>query len=115
MVYLAKNHKNKEEIALKDVSEKESIPFEFLGKIFSNLEKSGLVKGKKGVGGGYILSMAPQKITAKDIVDSLEKTTSVDCRMCGKNTKCASKNVWGKIDMAIEKTLKSIKLSSLVK
>lgn len=115
MVYLSKRFKEKKWASLKDVSEKETIPFDFLEKIFSDLEKTGLVKAKKGIGGGYSLAKNPSKITIKDIVSPLENTTPVNCRLCGKSKRCASKNVWGKVDTAIEKTLKSIKLSDLIK
>ena len=115
MVLLAGNFKSKKLLSLKDISEKENISFEFLGKIFSELEKAKLVKGKKGIGGGYVLLKDPKKITAKDIVDVLEETTSVHCSLCGKKSKCASKNVWAKVDLALSKALKSVKLSSLIK
>ncbi|MGA2418001.1 MAG: Rrf2 family transcriptional regulator [Candidatus Staskawiczbacteria bacterium] len=115
MVFLAKNFKSKKFSLLKDVSEKEAIPFDFLEKILSDLEKTKLVKGKKGIGGGYILAKNPKKITAKDIVDPLENTTAVDCRFCGKSRKCLTKNVWRKIDVAINKTLKSITLADLIR
>lgn len=115
MVLLAKNYKSKQLLNLKEISKKEMIPFEFLGKVFSELEKAGLVKGKKGVGGGYILSKDPKKISAKDIVGVLEDTLPVNCALCCKKGKCASKNVWAKVDLALAKTLKSIKLSNLIK
>lgn len=114
MVYLAKNFKSKKFVTLKNISEKEAIPFDFLEKILSELEKVKLVRGKKGIGGGYILSMNPKKITAKDIIETLENTISVDCSFCGKSKKCVSKNVWKKIDIAINKTLKSINLENLI-
>jgi len=115
MVLFAKNYKKKEVMSLKDVSRKEAIPFDFLEKIVSQLEKAKLVKGKKGAGGGYILLKDPKKITAKDIVEVLEETTSVHCSLCGKKGKCMSKNVWAKVDLALSKALKSIKLSNLIK
>ena len=115
MVLLAKSYKSRKLLNLKEISQKELIPFEFLGKIVSELEKAKLVKGKSGIGGGYILAKAPQKITAKDIVDILEDTMPVNCSLCGKKNKCASKSVWGKVDLAIAKALKSIKLSNLIK
>jgi len=115
MVFLAKNYKNKTVVSLKEISQKEMIPFEFLGKIVSQLEKAKLVKGKSGIGGGYVLVKSPEKITAKDIVEVLEETQSVNCALCGKKNKCASKSVWGKVDLAIVKALKSVKLSNLIK
>jgi Rrf2 family protein len=115
MVLLAKSYKLKQIISTKEISQKEGVPFDFLEKILSNLEKAKLVKGKKGIGGGYVLAKNLNKITAKDIVKTLENTTAVNCSFCGKSKKCLAKNVWRKIDIAIDKTLKSITLADLIK
>ena len=116
MVLLAKNYKAKTVLSTKIISKKEGIPFDFLEKIISQMEKAGLVKGKKGVQGGYVLSRSPAKINANDIVSILEgKEGTVDCSLCGKSKKCLTKNVWRKIDVAINKTLKSITLQDLIK
>lgn len=113
MVYLAKKGP-KEFFSLKDISKKESIPFDFLEKIMSELERIKLVKSKKGILGGYVLARGPERITAKDIVEALENTMAVDCSLCGKSKKCLSRNVWRKIDNAVQKTLKSITLKALI-
>jgi len=124
MVFLARNAsrnnaselaKNKHIISIREISNTEGIPFSFLSKIFGDLEKAKLVKGKHGANGGYVLAKDSKKITAKDVVELLENTTSVDCRLCGKSKKCLTKNVWRKIDLAIEKTLKNITLQDLIK
>jgi Rrf2 family protein len=115
MVLLAKSYKLKQIISTKEISQKEGVPFDFLEKILSNLEKAKLVKGKKGIGGGYVLAKNLNKITAKDIVKTLENTIAVNCSFCGKSKKCLAKNVWRKIDIAIDKTLKSITLADLIK
>jgi Rrf2 family protein len=112
MVCLAKT---KEVTSLKNISEKEGISFDFLEKIMSELEKGKLVKAKKGTQGGYILAKSPAKITAKSIVEILENTTAVDCSCCGKSKKCLARSVWKKIDDAVQKTLKSITLATLIK
>ena len=114
MVCLAKKYKSKQICSTKSISQIEGIPFDFLEKIVSLLEKADLVKGKKGIGGGYILAKNPNKITAKDIVEIFEKTNSVNCVLCGRSRKCLTKTVWGKIDEAFEKTLKSITLKDLI-
>lgn len=120
MVLLAKTYKSKKIISTKVISQKEGVPFDFLEKIISSMEKVGLVQGKKGVQGGYILSRSPSKITIKDIVYVLERPDghtegAVDCTLCGRSKKCLTKNVWKKIDIAINKTLKSITLADLIK
>lgn len=115
MVCLAKNFERNDFLFLKEVSKKEDIPFDFLEKIILILKKEGLVKGKKGFGGGYILNKLPKNITVFDIVRVLEKTTTpVNCALCGKIRKCAAKNVWKKVDYAISKTLNSITLKDLI-
>jgi len=116
MVRLAKAYKGGEFLRLKDISKMEAIPFDFLEKIVSDLEKAKLVKGKKGIGGGYVLSKSPKKINTQEIVKILEKTiTPVDCCVCGRSKKCLTKSVWKKIDNAISKTLKNITLEDLIK
>ena len=116
MVLLAKSYKSKQVLSTKIISQKEGVPFDFLEKIVSKLEKAKLVNGKKGVTGGYTLSRAPNKITAKDIMDALEdRKKSVDCSFCGRSKQCLTKNIWKKIDDSFNKTLKSITLKDLIK
>jgi Rrf2 family protein len=121
MVCLAKNYKSKQVLSTKKISEKEGIPFDFLEKIISQLEREKLVKGKKGASGGYTLSKPPQKINADDIVSVLEGPTKgyskklVDCSCCLRKNKCLTKNVWLEVELALSKTLESITLSDLIK
>jgi len=115
MIFLARKFKDKKDYSLKEISKSEGVSFDFLEKIMSSLEKKGLVIGKKGAYGGYRLTKSPKSINAGQIVETLEKTTTpVDCFLCGRAKKCASKNVWKKIEMNINKTLKGIKLNDLI-
>lgn len=122
MVHLAKNHayrqagKNKRVISIREISNVEGVPFEFLSKIFSSLEKAKLVTAKHGANGGYYLAKSASAITAGNIVEILDgKIMPVECSLCLKAGKCASKSVWDKVKKSLSKTLYSIKLSSLIK
>ena len=116
MVLLAKKYKSKQICSTKLISDKEGIPFDFFEKIITKIEKASLVKGKKGVLGGYVLSRSPNKINVKDIVSALEDNKkAVDCSLCGRSKQCLTKGVWGKIDDSFNKTLKSITLQDLIK
>ncbi len=120
MVLLAKNYNGKKNnpqvLSIKAISQKEGVPFDFLEKIIERMEKANLVKGKKGVSGGYILSRPPNKISAKDIVFALEDNKkAVDCSFCNRSRQCCTKSVWAKIDKSFNKTLKSITLKDLIK
>jgi len=114
MIHLAKNH-NKKIISIREISNGEGIPFEFLGKIFLDLEKAKLVKARHGVNGGYSLARRPEKITVIDIVSLLENINAVNCAFCPKEKKCLTKNVWAKVDKAVNKALGSITLKDLIK
>jgi len=113
ITYLAKV---KRIASLKEMAEKEAIPFDFLEKILSRMEKAGLLVSKKGSQGGYVLAKPLNKITAGDVVEALEgKIVPVECSLCGKARKCASKNVWDKVKQSLALTLYSITLKDLVK
>ena len=114
MVHLARN-KNKKAISIREISNIEGVPFEFLGKIFTTLERANLVTAKHGAAGGYYLAKPASKITAGNIVEVLDgKIMPVQCALCSKARKCTSKSVWDKVRNSLSKTLYSIKLSSLI-
>lgn len=114
MVFLAKN-KNSKAFSIREISNIEKVPYEFLAKIFNDLEKAKLIKAKRGANGGYYLAKPANKITAGNIVEALDgKITQVNCFLCNKAKKCASKNVWDKVGVSLYKTLYSITLKSLI-
>jgi len=120
IVYLATS---KEKInPLRVISKKEGISFDYLEKILSKLEKTGLVKAKKGVLGGYFLAKSPKKIKIAEILKALEGSTFlVKCIgsdkkfHCARARKCLTKNLWKKIQDSINSTLKSVTLADLIK
>ncbi len=115
MVYLAKHSSTKKVCPIKEISEKEEIPFDFLEKIISELEKAGLVKAKKGVQGGYFLAKEPKEITAGEIVRVLESTVPVSCAGCQMARMCSAKSVWDKVQDSLDSTLDSVTLADLIK
>lgn len=114
MVYLAKQFKGQKTHSLKEISSKEGIPFDFLERIFRELEKKKYIKAKKGVLGGYFLNNKPSRITVSQIVNTLEDTSPVKCSFCGRSRKCLTKNVWKKVEKSINETLNSITLKDLI-
>lgn len=115
MVYLAKHSSKNEVRPIKEISEKENIPFDYLEKIISELERADLVEAKRGVQGGYFLSKEPQKITAGEIVRVLESTVPVSCAGCQMARICLTKNVWEKVQDSVDSTLDSVTLADLIR
>lgn len=116
MAYLALKNKY---CCVKEVSETEKIPFEYLEKIFSQLKKNNLVTVKRGSQGGYILSRQPKDITIAEIMQSLEgRFTPVKCVdinfKCPDGQNCLTQRMWKKIQDGFISTLSSINLASLI-
>jgi Rrf2 family protein len=114
MVHLARGKTNKS-VSIRQISNIEGLPFEFLAKIFSVLEKAKLIKAKYGANGGYILTKASNKISVNDVVSALEgNKKTVNCAFCQRKNKCSTKNVWAKLEISLTKTLEQVKLSDLI-
>ena len=106
--------------SLKEISKKEGISFDYLEKIFSKLEKTRLVKAKKGFKGGYFLGRKAKKIKTGEIIRVLEENISlVRCLpkgcYCPREKNCLTKSFWGKIQKTLDKALNSITLADLIK
>lgn len=124
MVYLAEGFGQSRVFPLKEISQEEGIPFDFLEKIFSKLEKVGLVKAKKGIRGGYFLARSPGKISIGEIIKVLEGTMApVLCVakekekriFCPRKKTCKTFDLWRKIQDILTFTLDSISLTDLIK
>lgn len=63
-------------VQVRVIGERQGIPTRYLEQIFQRLRKSGLVRGKRGPGGGYILARAPSEISLRHIVEGLEGPAS---------------------------------------
>ena len=121
MVYLARF---KDKISpLREISGMEDIPFDYLEKIISTLEKAGLVGAKRGAGGGYFLTLEPKEIQVGEIIKTLEgQMAPVKCLIknpkerfcCPKEKKCQTKKVWKKIQDSLNSTLESMTLADLI-
>jgi len=115
MVHLVKG-KNDKAVSVRELSNIEAIPYNFLAKIFVDLEKAKLVKSKHGANGGYFLARPADKITPGDVMKALnEDTAGTHCSGCKKAGKCKSKSVWSELEGTINKTLSKITLSELIK
>jgi len=113
MVFLAKN---KGVHPLREIARKTRAPFDFLEKIFSQLEKAKLIKAKRGVAGGYSLAHPANKITPGDIVAVLDENISrAHCSGCPMARSCSSENVWLEVQASLDKSLNSTTLADLIK
>ncbi len=58
--------------SVRDLAEFQGVSPSYLAKIFTQLEKSGLVRSVEGVGGGFELARPAEAISVHDVADALE-------------------------------------------
>jgi Rrf2 family protein len=59
-------------VLIADLSKREKIPRKFLELILLELKRKGILRSKKGKGGGYLLSRAPATISIGELVRALD-------------------------------------------
>jgi Rrf2 family protein len=59
-------------VQIRVISERQGIPPRYLEQIFHRLRRAGLVRSKRGPGGGYTLARQPAEITLHDVVVAVE-------------------------------------------
>jgi Rrf2 family iron-sulfur cluster assembly transcriptional regulator len=59
-------------VRVKEIGERQRIPHRFLEQIFQGLRKADLVQGKRGPGGGYVLSRPPEEISLRQVMEAVE-------------------------------------------
>jgi len=57
---------------IKDLAEKNGIPKKFLELILLELKNVGILRSRRGVGGGYLLDRRPETIRSSEIIRAIE-------------------------------------------
>lgn len=69
-------------VRVQTIGARQQIPHRYLEQIFQRLRKADLVRGKRGPGGGYVLSRPPDQISLREVFEavsgSLEEAAAVD-------------------------------------
>jgi len=120
MINLAKNQ-NQGSIALTQIAEEEKISLKYLERLFAKLKQAGLLEAIKGASGGYRLAKPAKLINIYDIIIALEgRLSPFHCTgakekiYCGQNCDCGVTQVLSRVEAALAKAMKAIKLSSLL-
>src|ERR1700678_3870447 len=63
--------------SVRDIAERTGLPQPYLEQILLALKGAGLVRSKRGVGGGYVLARAPEAMTLGEIVSAVDGPIAV--------------------------------------
>ncbi|MFC1992765.1 RrF2 family transcriptional regulator [Chloroflexota bacterium] len=105
---------------VKDIAERQRLSERYLEQLFIPLRQHGLVKGLRGMHGGFTLAKPPSKIKLSEIIRAAEGTmTAVKCindpKRCAQSDACLTRRIWAEVERATSKVLDSITLQDLVR
>jgi len=112
-------HSGDRPVPLKDIAQRQQISLTYLEHLVTPLIAAGIVRSKRGSGGGISLTRPPQEIRLSEIIHLLEGSMApVECindpNFCPRSDLCFTRDVWGELEKAINNVLESITLQDLV-
>ena len=119
MLELALND-SKNAIKLSDISEKQGVSLSYLEQLFAALRAKGLVVGRRGPGGGYVLGRKAEDITITDIICAVDewveysqqKLHSIEHKV--HVPQLSTRNLWDDLSVQIYDFLSDITLHELI-
>jgi Rrf2 family iron-sulfur cluster assembly transcriptional regulator len=101
--------------SVKEIAERTHLPQPYLEQILLSVKGAGLVRSKRGVGGGYVLARPAEEITLADIVAAVEGPQVLLAEHpdhCEGH--CILQEVWVGVDDESRRILERVNLADLV-
>ncbi len=108
-------HESDRPTSVKEIAERTDLPQPYLEQILLAVKGAGLVRSKRGVGGGYVLARPPEEITLAQILSAVEGplyTTFDEHDHCEGH--CMLQEVWVYVSRETERILAQHSLADLV-
>lgn len=92
-------------VALQVIGERQGIPARYLEQIFQRLRRAGLVRSKRGPGGGYLLAVPAGEISLADVVVAVQGSLLSMTEGASEAGPASPRFVWDRIDEGLRQTL----------
>src|SRR5579862_223054 len=107
--------------SVRDIAERTGLPQPYLEQILLALKGAGLVRSKRGVGGGYVLARSPAELTLGQIVSAVEGPIQAgdfgephQNGACDHEGQCVLLAVWADVGEHMRRHLDSFTLADMV-
>ena len=107
--------------SVRDIAERTGLPQPYLEQILLALKGAGLVRSKRGVGGGYVLARPPEAITLGQIVSAVEGPIAAgdfgephQNGACDHEGQCVLLALWAEVGETMRRQLDSFTLADMV-
>lgn len=108
-------HQDEHPTSVKEIAERTDLPQPYLEQILLTVKGAGLVRSKRGVGGGYVLARPPEDITLGEILAAVDGplTEPIEAHdHCEGH--CMLQEVWVGVSEEMRKLLEGYTLADLV-
>jgi Rrf2 family protein len=109
-------------VSVRDIAERTGLPQPYLEQILLALKGAGLVRSKRGVGGGYVLARPPEAITLGQIVSAVDGPIAVgdfgrphENGACEHEGQCVLLEIWAEVGEHMRHHLDSFTLADIVR
>lgn len=109
-------HESDVPTSVKEIAERTTLPQPYLEQILLAVKGAGLVRSKRGVGGGYVLARPPGEITLAQILGAVDGplvTVVGEHDHCEGH--CSLQEVWSGVSEEMRELLDRVSLADLVK
>src|ERR1700678_3341539 len=107
--------------SVRDIAERTGLPQPYLEQILLALKGAGLVRSKRGVGGGYVLARPSEDITVGEIVSAVEGPIVAgdfgaphQNGACDHEGQCVLLSLWAEVGDHMRRHLDSFTLADMV-
>jgi Rrf2 family iron-sulfur cluster assembly transcriptional regulator len=107
--------------SVRDIADRTGLPQPYLEQILLALKGAGLVRSKRGVGGGYVLARSPEEITLGQIVSAVDGPIVAgdfgephQDGACDHEGQCVLLAVWSEVGSHMRSHLDSFTLADMV-
>lgn len=118
LFYIAQ-HARGEFVSIEEIFEQSRIPKSYLGKILQDLCRGGILLSRRGSGGGFTLSRAPETISLREVIEVIEgKIYLVNCLVnsaqCGHSDTCPISPIWSEVQKFVVEIIANITLDDIL-
>jgi len=113
-------HADEAPTSVRDIAERTGLPQPYLEQILLALKGAGLVRSKRGVGGGYVLARPASQILLSEIVSAVDGPITLgdfgephQGGACDHEGQCVLLAIWDAVGRKVRRELESFNLADL--
>jgi Rrf2 family iron-sulfur cluster assembly transcriptional regulator len=113
-------HEGEGPTSVRDIAERTGLPQPYLEQILLALKGAGLVRSKRGVGGGYVLARPPEEINLAQIISAVDGPIRAGDfgephtdGACDHEGQCVLLAIWGDVGATMARILSDYTLADL--